>query len=747
MKRVFCMLLTIWIGVSVLFGTEYPAAAAETSSRMIDVVYDDSGSMYQYQIYQADGSYSHTEYYDKWCRARYAMEVFAAMMEEQDTMNIFPISKRGTQSMSVSGSEDPQTRIDRIHKMKDGASGTYYETVTAAYDHLMTAGENAEKWLIILTDGDFEGAEGQDWKPASELNSDFSKFASSGVQIVYLAIGEEIRELPTSDPDAGIVARQAADSTEILSSVTDICNLIYQRQQLPESCITYAGNTLTIDFDVPMEQIFLFSQGANVSLSGEDSSVLQRKSDGNVRYSEEIPARYADSRDKIPVARDLTGTLAEFSSADSNQPIPAGTYTFSLTGASSVQVYYKHAAEIGIHLSQNGKEIQQAEALIPAPYTVSLVWQHPVSGEAIESEILAPASFSGTIRNGSNEQEWQGNLYEGTAEPGTLEITANASFPDGTVLTSQFSAEVSQPAGSLWIEGIPAYTDPIPFGGLDGDNGEDPFQIRYQFFKEDPVTGEKIPLSAAELETLQLSVELFKSERPGSLPLKTERNTEGNWVTDPDYTADADGKPDPMESLWGDITLLVTGTYTAEDGQQGSGSTEISFRLDPPPWYIRYFWPIFWLLLLLIVAILFYFAFIRPAKFVRGKHGISPAMSATKKPDSLRPQKESDPLETSGILYGPKWVPFHNQKAIIRAGCYGETHLHFTVEAVRAPRGSRAMRLIGLKEQLEDPRFSHVTVNGRELPQVNFTKAYGYHLQIHYRIGTGKRATDFDFKL
>lgn len=746
--RCLSLLLALFLLFPIL--PQETARAAEEAPRLIHVVYDDSGSMYQYEFYDQNGGYSHTEYYDKWCRARYAMEVFAAMMEERDEMNIYLMSERGRRTMQVSGSDSPQSRIDRIHSMTDGAIGTYYETVTAAYDDLMAADGFSEKWLVILTDGDFEGSDGQDWKPASELNADFSSFAASGVKVVYLAIGEEVREMPASDPDAGIITRQAAGSDQILSSVTDICNTIYERQQLPESFYTYAGNTLTLDFDVPMERIFILSQGENAALSGEDASVFRRVSDGSVRYSEEIPSRYSDRADLIPVARDLTGVLAEFASASSESPIPAGQYTFSLTGAASVQIYFEPAVRLAVTVSQNGEAVSPGGELLPGECTIEAFFEDPSTGERLVSDILSSAVFSGTVTTGGEELSWEGSSFTTQLAEGPLEIQAAAELPGDYSLTASFSGEVAPPLGPLYIEAQPSYDGPVPYGGLDGTDELEPYVIRYSFYKSDPDTGERVPLTEAELDTLTLTVTLGSADNPRPLTLDTCRGADGQWLTDPAYLTDENGDPLPGDSFYGTATLYVSASFTADDGQQAAGTLEVPLVLDPPPWYIRYFWPIFWGLLILLAALAIYLAYIRPARFVRGKNGMKPSMTATRSPATLRPRQETDPASTSRVKYGPTCFPFRpgrSQKATVHVGCYNETHFTFTVEAVRVPGGGRKMKVIGLREALSDPRFTEVKINGRELERASLDRPVGYHLQLHYNIGGGKRGVDYDFKL
>ena len=101
-------------------------------SRVLNVVYDDSGSML------INGE----TWVDTWCQAKYAMEVFAALLEEKDTLNIFPMSTnsssgRNPDIITVSGKDPVSQRVSRIHEMQtEQALGTPYNAVAKAVDHL-----------------------------------------------------------------------------------------------------------------------------------------------------------------------------------------------------------------------------------------------------------------------------------------------------------------------------------------------------------------------------------------------------------------------------------------------------------------------------------------------------------------------------------------------------------------------------------------------------------------------------------
>ena len=81
MKRYISMLLAVLLLLSCMLTVTPAAHAAEKTekSRAIAIVFDNSGSMYE-QSNQA------------WCRATYAMEVFASMLHAGDSLSIHPMN-------------------------------------------------------------------------------------------------------------------------------------------------------------------------------------------------------------------------------------------------------------------------------------------------------------------------------------------------------------------------------------------------------------------------------------------------------------------------------------------------------------------------------------------------------------------------------------------------------------------------------------------------------------------------------
>ena len=80
MKKALCLIIATLLVMIIYIGL--PKTVSNTvfadagTSKTINVVFDDSGSMYE------NGE-------TRWCKAKYALEVFASMMGPNDRMNVF----------------------------------------------------------------------------------------------------------------------------------------------------------------------------------------------------------------------------------------------------------------------------------------------------------------------------------------------------------------------------------------------------------------------------------------------------------------------------------------------------------------------------------------------------------------------------------------------------------------------------------------------------------------------------------
>ena len=253
MRRIFR--LSAWLLILLLAMQLTPVASASSStapSRVINVVYDDSGSMIT----------TGGQLVDTWCQAKYAMEVFAAMLGTNDTMNIYVMSDfdygrtNSNPKLVLSGSDGQSTNVSKIHNMVTAAGNTPFNSVRKAYSDLSKATAD-EKWLVVLTDGEFQGVDNIDAFLAQKAED---------INIMFLGMGPNASEI-TESPHNGIFFEKAATSDQILSKITGICTRIFNSDRLD---VNVSAKTVT--FDVPMGELVVFAQGENVSINSIVSS-------------------------------------------------------------------------------------------------------------------------------------------------------------------------------------------------------------------------------------------------------------------------------------------------------------------------------------------------------------------------------------------------------------------------------------------------------------------------------------------
>lgn len=308
MKKSICGLLVCVLLCS-FFASMALANASSEPSRMINVVYDDSGSMYRTD-----------SVVDTWCQAKYSMEVFAAMLGEKDTLNVYYMSdyRSGTgrgPRLVLHGKDGAATNVGKLHSEKTRAGNTPFNSVRKAYSDLSKATAD-EKWLVILTDGAFEdGALGRDKIDA------FLAAKDSDISVMFLAMGPSAAGI-TAKSSQNIFYVEAKTSNQILKQITGICTRIFNSDKLDVNV-----KTKNFSFDVPMGELTVFAQGANVQINGI------KKSDGTLVKSSKTPVavKYsncdATNYNNEP-SKDLVGSIATFVGDFS-----AGDYVVDVSGA------------------------------------------------------------------------------------------------------------------------------------------------------------------------------------------------------------------------------------------------------------------------------------------------------------------------------------------------------------------------------------------------------------------------------
>lgn len=407
-KRITSMVLLACMLFCACMGAfRIPADSAGMPSRVINVVYDDSGSMIR----------SNGAYVDTWCQAKYAMEVFAAMLEQNDTMNVYCMSdfENGTSGgpkIVLKGADGTSANVAKVHNMITAAGNTPFDSVRAAYNNLKSTAAD-EKWLVVLTDGAFQGVTDMDGYFAAK---------SDDVRVMFLGMGPEADGIQPNE-SKNIYFEKANNSKEILNKITGICTRVFNSNKLS---VDVSQNT--VSFDVPMGELTVFAQGANVAINGIKTAngelIKSSTAPVTVKYSEKATTSsgYAQS----VVDKSLVGSIVTFKG-----DFAAGNYTLDVTGAETVEVYYKPNIQIAVALKdKDGNPVTDLTALEAGDYKIEFYFVKSGTQEKVPtSKLLGDVTYTATVtNNGKKHDKTYASGDSIHIEEGELQISVQAKY-------------------------------------------------------------------------------------------------------------------------------------------------------------------------------------------------------------------------------------------------------------------------------------------------------------------------------
>ena len=350
----------------------------------IAVVFDNSLSMFWDE-----------DYIVRWSRAKFAMEIFASMLnfDEGDTLTIFPMWKVTTDGSKpdVPADAKPEKYLAdakdqvRINNRKDidkitnmftiHADDTPFDAVENAVSYLKgKKGSDANRWLIILTDGEFDMRKGASLdKNNFNVRQEIDALKPEGIFIQYLAIDMKPGNTQFPQGDNKMFFSDSASGNGIQQKLIEICNRIFERNELPDDAI----NGTRLKLDLSMKKVIVFIQGNGVEIRGMKN--LGNGKDANVvmdsqqrRYSDLSMghARIKMSLDKIQTDTSLFGQVVTFSNCE------AGEYNLDVAGfdaaRDTLEVFYAPDVEVQTHLidKATGKEIAEGDDVFPGEYVL-----------------------------------------------------------------------------------------------------------------------------------------------------------------------------------------------------------------------------------------------------------------------------------------------------------------------------------------------------------------------------------------
>lgn len=554
-KKLACILLAVCLLINGNIAGKVFASEKASISRAIAIVFDNSGSMYD------SGDQA-------WCRATYAMEVFASMLNEGDTLLIYPmhpITVGNTEYtmekpfIVTDSSEAPLIRD--IYTKK--ALGTPIESIDFAIQGLENAKAD-KKYMIVLTDGDLfymNGGQMGTGETKRQLGSRFENMIEKGNTVMYLGIGNQT-VMPDIEQSEFFIKNQASNSENVLSALTDMCNQIFGRDTLPKKLLS--GET--VNFDISMKKLIVFVQGENVSdlkLTSDSGNVGQLLGSAVTKYGTAGCGNYKSNPDTS-----LQGMMVTYSDCS------AGSYNIEYSGnATSIEVYYEPDADLDFVFTDDMGNDVDPNALYEGTYKVSFGMKDAKTGELISSELLGEPVYEGSYSvNGEpfsiTHKGYSGSVPVVLNMGDTFEAELTVTYLSGYTIRKD-SSDFGWPNGGIKVAARPAGNLVLEITG-----GEELYSLQ-KLEESEPYTA-KIYYQGKQLTGNDL------------------KNVELKW--DPD-TSNAEIKKDfaedhyklyllykegiaPEETVCGPCTVTIYAFYTEKGSDEAQCQTALTYNIN-----------------------------------------------------------------------------------------------------------------------------------------------------------------------
>lgn len=377
MKRVLACILMLLCAAQVIV---LPVGANETAERtrkVVSVLYDDSGSMFNRDEKDEAGNDIKVPT-PKWAYASYAMQSFCSLMNEDDVLYITYMSEYEnamTAKRPSLSNDDIQESVDDIRNYYESGGTPFNAIKNGAFacleDYADEHGsENVEYWLVVITDGEMY-ADGIR-KAKEDLDKTLRECSNTDLEgarakITFFAINDgtgdsEKFPVPDEDPERGIRVENIDSAEEIVETMAKIANEVSGRTQLDSEAVekTDRDNVVKITSTVPLLSISVLAQdGAGIKSAKCGDEQLEL----SLTRSVSIKAPEPDEKHKLSVDS-LSGSAFVLSGGD--EAIPAGDYFLEFEQAAdpdNITVMFEPALEIRLELTCNGETVEDVSKL------------------------------------------------------------------------------------------------------------------------------------------------------------------------------------------------------------------------------------------------------------------------------------------------------------------------------------------------------------------------------------------------
>lgn len=666
-------------------GTAAPAQcdagvnAEPSRPRYISLVIDDSGLMF------AESG----KPLDRWSAAKYSLEVFAVMLGQEDSLDVYRMSDfaqtaKAAPQLRLSGQEPASSRVAKVHAMQLVGGGTPYAPVLQAMRDLVSV-DAVDKWLVVLSDGEFND------RKTPDVISDFKAFVKANsindvsVRIAFMSIGEAAPRIP-ADMAAGIYSAHAAKSAEVLGLMTDFSNRIFQRSLLPQD----APNMVATDID--LEELLVFAQGQDVALGALTSTAGELEPDATVKVS------WADNQDAnfgsgtVPAVpnKELRGAFATYTE------VSAGTWALELGGAKTVDVFYRPKVRFGVQLKDENGQVVSADRIVGGTYRLEYGFMNSKC-EFITSPLLGEVTYRATVSH--DGQVIAENFASGDQiqlDRGQVVLEIGATYLDGNTSQAKVGLQVLRPPVPAGFEATDRSYNVSSLA--DTTMPQDAMLIEYTHLDN----GQQVPFTPEEWATLDESS--FKVTTTSNLEFQLALGDEiGQILLLPRAPSG-----DVYKADVGDIQVHLEASHVYDE-QVNTASSDLTVKvIDDLSWVDRL---VNWLLtegwkwLLALLGLILLCGYLFKPRFSRK---IKPRPTVTFMPKALREQRREGKGKFN-IAGGRRLLPFLADTATftyVLPGAGG-----FRAMKLKARRGG-SMQIVNWKQLAEK---KNLQINGTQL--------------------------------
>ena len=513
----FCLIQVVTLCAAPVMKAD--AAQNKAAKKIISVVYDDSGSMWDEN--------------DSWAAANYAMQAFAGLLNADDEMYLTYMSEfdGGAKKLDIT---NPQAAVNKILGKPGNQGGTPLRSIEVAAEKLISINEtdeNTQFWLIVLTDGkNMQLNQAKSKSLQACLDSYAGKKMSNGstLQIYYMGIGKAM----SVNPDPGQGFNSVMPGNNIVPALSDIANKVSGRMKFSSSEINQVdGKTVKLYSEIPLYCIAVFSQNSK-------AQVPQAKRDGTFVIDRNVKLESPNSA--------LYGNAAMITNG--TNVIQPGEYTLTFSEDISLEdtvFMYQIAIEMRPVLTKNGVKLDDVNDVAPGDVIdIELIPVNPETGDPIDESKL-PAGITWEIAysvEGKVIKDSKSKSLTGvTAQEGENKIICTMNIPD---YAPMIQAITFRPVNPVVYSVIMETSDDDVYNrnelGLDRCLGKpDRFYITADGVPLDKAGVEKLDLSKLGLEVIDVQIDdtmlsgFLDTFGSTKAPVKLELQNDGSFVAYP----------------------------------------------------------------------------------------------------------------------------------------------------------------------------------------------------------------------